>query len=83
MFPGSYSRLESFKRGAKDGIKIIVGLIPVFICAGFLESFITRYTEMPLWLSLIIILGSLTFLVWYFIWLPFKFNKINYATTKN
>jgi uncharacterized membrane protein SpoIIM required for sporulation len=83
MFPGSYSRLESFKRGAKDGIKIIVGLIPIFICAGFLESFITRYTEMPLWLSLMIILGSLTFLVWYFIWLPFKFNKINYATTKN
>jgi uncharacterized membrane protein SpoIIM required for sporulation len=83
MFPGSYSRLESFKRGAKDGIKIIVGLIPIFICAGFLESFITRYTEMPLWLSLIIILGSLTFLVWYFIWLPLKFNKINYATTKN
>ena len=83
MFPVSYSRLESFKRGAKDGIKIIVGLIPIFICAGFLESFITRYTEMPLWLSLMIILGSLTFLVWYFIWLPFKFNKINYATTKN
>lgn len=83
MFPGSYSRLESFKRGAKDGIKIIVGLIPIFICAGFLESFITRYTEMPLWLSLMIILGSLTFLVWYFIWLPLKFNKINYATTKN
>ncbi len=83
MFPGSYSRLESFKRGAKDGIKIIVGLIPIFICAGFLESFITRYTEMPLWLSLIIILGSLTFLIWYFIWLPLKFNKINYATTKN
>lgn len=83
MFPGSYSRLESFKRGAKDGIKIVVGLMPVFICAGFLESFITRYTEMPLWLSLIIILGSLTFLVWYFIWLPLKFNKINYAKTKN
>lgn len=83
MFPGSYSRLESFKRGAKDGIKIVVGLMPVFICAGFLESFITRYTEMPLWLSLIIILGSLTFLIWYFIWLPLKFNKINYAKTKN
>lgn len=83
MFPDSYSRLESFKRGAKDGIKIVVGLIPIFICAGFLESFITRYTEMPLWLSLIIILGSLTFLVWYFIWLPLKLKKINYATTKN
>ncbi|MES2515548.1 MAG: stage II sporulation protein M [Bacteroidota bacterium] len=84
MFPGTYSRLESFKRGSKDGIKIVIGLIPVFMCAGFLESFITRYTEMPLWLSLIIIFGSLTFLIWYFIWLPLKLkNNNHYATTKN
>ncbi len=83
MFPGTFSRLESFKRGAKDGIKIIVGLIPVFMCAGFLESFITRYTEMPLWLSLLIIFGSLAFLIWYFIILPFKLKPGNYATTKN
>jgi len=75
MFPGTYSRLESFKRGAKDGIKIIVGLMPIFMCAGFLESFITRYTEMPLWLSLFIIFGSLTFLVWYFIVLPLRLTK--------
>jgi uncharacterized membrane protein SpoIIM required for sporulation len=75
MFPRTYSRLESFKRGAKDGIKIVVGLIPVFIAAGFLESFITRYTEMPLWLSLVIILGSLSFLIWYFILLPIKLSS--------
>lgn len=70
MFPGTYSRLESFKRGAKDGIKIIVGLMPVFMCAGFLESYITRYTAMPLWLSLLIIIASLLFLIGYFIVLP-------------
>ena len=83
MFPGTYSRLESFKRGAKDGIKIIVGLIPVFMCAGFLESYITRYTEMPLWLSLLIILGSLVFLIWYFIILPFLLKNKDHAITKN
>jgi uncharacterized membrane protein SpoIIM required for sporulation len=83
MFPGTYSRLESFKRGAKDGIKIVAGLIPFFMCAGFLESFITRYTEMSLWLSLIIIVGSLAFLVWYFILLPLKLKNSNYAATKN
>ena len=74
MFPNTHSRLESFKRGAKDGIKIVFGLIPLFICAGFLESFVTRYTEMDLWLSLTIIFGSLIFLVWYFIYLPIKFK---------
>lgn len=79
MFPGTYTRGESFRRGAKDGIKIVIGLVPVFICAGFLESFITRYTGMPLWLSLTIILGSLAFLVWYFIILPIILNKQTHA----
>lgn len=74
MFPGTYKRIDSFKRGALDAVKIVVGLMPVFICAGFLESFITRYTTMPLWLSLLIIGGSFTFIVWYFIYLPFKFK---------
>ena len=31
LFPGTYSRLESFKRGAKRGLKIVVGTVPVFI----------------------------------------------------
>ena len=83
MFPDSYSRLESFKRGARESVKIVFGLIPLFICAGFLESFVTRYTEMELWLSLTIILGSMAFLLWYFIYLPIKFKHIHYATTKN
>ncbi len=42
LFPGTYPRLESFKRGAKKGLKIVVGLVPLFIIAGFLESI--RYT---------------------------------------
>ena len=42
LFPGTYSRLESFKRGAKRGVKIVVGTIPIFIMAGFIESFITQ-----------------------------------------
>jgi len=83
MFPGTYTRSESFKRGAKDGLKIIIGLIPVFICAGFLESFVTRYTEMPLWLSLIIILGSLAFILWYFVIFPILLTRTRYAATKN
>jgi len=83
MFPGTYSRLESFKRGAKDGIKIIVGLIPVFMLAGFFESFITRYTEMPLGLSLAIIFGSLLFLISYFVVLPILLKKKSHANIEN
>jgi hypothetical protein len=56
--------------GAKEGLKMIVSLIPIFIIAGFLESFVTRLTGMPVFLSLIIILGSLFFVIWYFVIYP-------------
>jgi uncharacterized membrane protein SpoIIM required for sporulation len=76
LFPGTFSRLASFRRGAKDGLKIVTGLIPIFIIAGFLGSFVTRYTDMPLIISLFIILGSLAFIIWYFIIFPVRINKI-------
>ena len=68
LFPGTYSRRESFVIGAKDGVKILVSLIPIFITAGFLESFVTRFTNMPIYISLFIILGSLSFIIWY-VWI--------------
>lgn len=75
LFPKTYSRLESVKRGAKDGMKMAVGLVPLFIIAATFESFVTRHTEMPLWLSITILASSLTFIVWYVIIYPNKIYK--------
>jgi uncharacterized membrane protein SpoIIM required for sporulation len=75
LFPGTYSRFESFRMGAKRGVKIVIGLLPIFIIAGFLESFVTRHNEMPSWLSLSIIMTSLLFIVGYFIVYPIYLNK--------
>lgn len=75
LFPGTYSRMESFKRGAKLGMKIIVGTVPVFIMAGFIEGFVTRHTELPDVLRLVFILLSLAFVVGYFIILPEKRSR--------
>ncbi|CAN5386502.1 stage II sporulation protein M [soil metagenome] len=74
LFPGTYSRGVSFVKGAKQGVKIAVGLVPIFITAGFLESFVTRYSNMPMWLSLSIIGISLSFIIWYFIIYPIRLN---------
>jgi hypothetical protein len=62
-----------------------VGTVPVFIVAGFLESFVTRYTNMPLWLSLVIILGSLSAVIGYFIVYPiYLYGKtIKHQTLNN
>lgn len=67
LFPGTYTRMQSFRKGARRGLKIMVGLVPFFIVAGFLESFVTRYTSMPVVLSLGIILTSVFAVVWYVI----------------
>lgn len=65
MMPGTFSRRESFMNGARDGVKIVIGLIPLFITAGFFESFVTRHTEMPQAVNLLIILSSAAFMIWY------------------
>ena len=70
LFPGTFTRAQSIQKAAKNGVKIIFGLIPVFILAAFLESYITRLTEMPLILKLVIIVLSLGFVIWYYIIYP-------------
>jgi uncharacterized membrane protein SpoIIM required for sporulation len=71
LFPGTYTRGESFRRGAKRGLKVVVGLLPVFIVAGFLESYVTRHAlDMHPAVALSIIAASLLFLIHYFIILP-------------
>lgn len=77
LFPGTYSRKVSFMRGAKRGVKIIVGTVPIFILAGFIESFMTRHTELPDAIRLGIILLSLAFIIFYYIYLP---KRIYHAT---
>jgi uncharacterized membrane protein SpoIIM required for sporulation len=75
LFPKTYKRIESLKRGAKDGMKITMGLVPVFIMAAFFEGFVTRHTEMPVYLSIFILASSLAFIIWYVIIYPNKLNK--------
>jgi len=75
LFPKTYTRLISLKQGAKDGMKLVLGLVPIFIAAAFLESFVTRHSEMPMWLSASILAASLAFIIWYVIIYPNKLNK--------
>ena len=72
LFPGTYPRMMSFRMGARRGLKIVVGTVPLFVVAGFIESFFTRHTEWNNVLRLAVILCSLTFVVGYYIYLPYK-----------
>lgn len=71
LFPGTYNRLYSFRRGAKRGLKIVIGTVPLFCTAGFIESFLTRHTEYPDAFRLTVILLSAAFIVFYYVILPY------------
>lgn len=77
LFPKTYTRLQAFRNSAKDGTKIAIGIVPILIVAAFFEGFVTRYTQMPLWLSISILSGSLMFILWYVVIYPLQLNKRN------
>lgn len=78
LFPRTYTRLMAFKNSAKDATKIAFGILPIILVAAFFESFITRHTEMPIALSLFILIGSLLFMIWYVILYPIFLYKKQY-----
>lgn len=85
LFPGTYTRWVSFKRGAKDAMKICISLIPITITAAFLESYITRLssnafdkttnTSLATGTSIAILAVSLAFIIWYFVFYPIRLEK--------
>jgi len=78
LFPGTFSRYESFKIGVKKSIKIVISTFPFTIAAGFLEGYVTRYSNiMPNFLSVGIILITLSAIFYYYIIYPhIVFNNL-------
>ena len=85
LFPGTFSRVHSFKRGIKDALKIMIVLVPVFILAAFFESYVTHlmantYSKesnagLPVWAGATILSMSLLFIAWYFVIHPIRLHK--------
>lgn len=72
VFPGAYRRVQAFQRSARRGIKIMLGISPIIILAGFIEGFLTRYTETPDAVRGAFIAACFFFVVFYFVWYPWS-----------
>jgi uncharacterized membrane protein SpoIIM required for sporulation len=83
LFPKTYTRLQSFTRAAKAGLKIVVSTVPFFFIAGFLEGFVTRHTEMPDWLAIFIISASLALVLFYYVFYPIYIHKLQMKKMDN
>lgn len=75
LFPGTHPRLKSLQKGAKEGAKLVAGLVPIFIMAGFLEGYVTKLTEMPSVIKILIISTSALFVLFYFVYYPKLLHK--------
>lgn len=71
VFPGTFRRIQAFQRSARRGLKIMVGIFPIFVVAGFIEGYLTRHTEAPNELRATFIILCLLFVIAYFIVYPF------------
>ena len=76
LFPGTYSRFQSFVTGARESLKILISTLPFFVMAGFIEGFVTRWSgTMPLWINVFIIVLTLALISFYYLVLPFIYHK--------
>lgn len=91
LFPKTFTRMQSFRRAAKDAAKLMVCLVPFFIIAGFLESYITHQLGasinqnpqlLPVWLSIGILFLSVSLILWYFVFLPVRLHKKGFSLKK-
>lgn len=76
LFPGSFTRMESFKRTIKTASKVLVSTVPFFIVAGFLEGFITRYYQVSIWMCIIIIVVSFLSIGYFYVIRPYHLAKL-------
>lgn len=79
VFPGTLSRLQAFQISAIRSLKLMVGITPVFVIAAIIESFVTRYTNMPDSIKMFLILVSATFIVGYFVVYPWWQSKKGFS----
>jgi uncharacterized membrane protein SpoIIM required for sporulation len=77
IFAGTYTRMESIKRGAIEAMKLMISVFVLLFFAAFLEGYITRLAAaavadnpgdepLPMWAVITILISCLSLVVWYF-----------------
>ena len=75
LFPGTLSRIKSFRRSARRGVQILMGIVPLTLIAAFVEGFFSRYTHAPQWVRGFFIFLCLAFVIYYYVYLPIKIGR--------
>jgi uncharacterized membrane protein SpoIIM required for sporulation len=82
LFPGTRGRLEAFREGAARGVKIVAGLVPFFVVAGFIEAVVTRHADAYPVVGAAAIVLSLGAVIAFFVLFPY-YSRKNYTNEKD
>ena len=83
VFPGTYSRIQAFQVSARRGVKMMLGIFPIFIIAGFIEGFVTRHTETPDAVRAMFIIMCFLFVITYYVIYPYRKAKRGFVSDIN
>jgi len=79
LYPGTLNRSQAFRIWGKKAAMLVSACFPFVFFAAIVESFLTRYTDLPHALRYTFILLTLFFMVFYFVYVPTK----KFKGTKN
>lgn len=77
LFPGTLPRTQSIQNAARKSITMFLVCLPIIIVAAFIESYLTRFTDIGNLQRSLIILLSMAFMLYYFLILPWWKHRNN------
>lgn len=80
ILPGTHSRFRSFLMSARKGVKLLLGVLPITVVAGFIEGFLTRYTDLPPILRGVFISMGFGSILFYYVYYPWMKAKQGFTT---
>lgn len=83
FFPGKLSRIKALMQSAQQALTMVLAMMPFFLVAGYIESFITRHQEWPMALRVAFVVAGLAFSIYYIIILPRQIARKRQLTINN
>lgn len=75
LFPGTFSRALSIRLGFRKAMRLMLGISPAILLAAIIESFYTRFDDLPMALrATTVFLGFFVFFL-YYVYLPWRVHK--------
>ncbi len=82
LFPGTYTRLQSFRIHGARAVQIFLGIAPIIVLAGINESFLTRHTDTPNFVRALLIFVEFGFMFFYFVYYPARKAKTGFNVNR-